>query len=42
MKVRTIIAIVLLIVAWWVGASGLVTMDDVGGWINTAQEKIED
>ena len=38
---RAIITIVLLIAAWWAGASGLVTLDDVGGWIDSAQEKIE-
>lgn len=39
---KAIATIVLLIIVWWIGASGLVSMDDVGGWINAAQEKIEE
>ena len=39
---KAIATIVLLIIFWWIGASGLVSMEDVGGWITSAQEKVEE
>lgn len=39
---RTLVYIALLIVAWWVGASGLFTMSDATDAINSARDRIED
>ena len=37
---RTIFYVLLLIIAWWVGASGLYAMDDATGTITTITDTI--
>ena len=39
---RVLSITVLVVLAWWVGASGLLTMDDVSQAIHAAQGKTEE
>jgi hypothetical protein len=38
---RIISLIVLLLLAWWVGASGLFTMEDASDLVRSADEQLE-
>lgn len=40
--IRLLATVLLLAIAWWVGASGLYSMDDLGQTIESAREKISE
>jgi hypothetical protein len=39
--VHLVIRVLIVVLAWWVGASGLLTMADIDNVINNARDKIE-